>query len=425
MEAGLDGRMVGVSSGAAFLLCRRASRLSSHSAQWALPGGRLDPGGTAVDAACGRPPRRWAELAPGDGSRLLDDHPTRSGYVITPVVVDLGRRPAHAASRPRRGGRGHRVGLHQLQRDDSPRFITIPESPPGGPDPVGQRSDPRRRAPCRCSCAGWAWRAGPIRSMNSNSRCSPGDDRGRAPLLKPSSKARSGTSSRTRGSGTPLRRGNGSAVTAAPLPPAEPGGAVIRRPPDLDAAVDDEVIVPGHLPTARPGPTSSSRIPLSHRRSPGPWAARWFPHRGRGVASGFGVSPCGGPGSAPKGPEVWMMASIRGQRRRSREQGMQDAADHGLRDGDQGGLFAAGQAARRWRRGRIALGVSNFPQPNGGRVVVWCHRDPRRRCTCCVSRGRRTADGRPRDVGLDRRGGRTCAPRLHLHGDPRPSASNA
>jgi len=30
MEAGLDGRMVGVSGGAAFLLCRRASRLSSH-----------------------------------------------------------------------------------------------------------------------------------------------------------------------------------------------------------------------------------------------------------------------------------------------------------------------------------------------------------------------------------------------------------
>src|SRR5580698_9372097 len=51
MEAGLDGRMVDVSGGAAFLLCRRASRLTSHAAQWALPGGRLDPGETAVDAA--------------------------------------------------------------------------------------------------------------------------------------------------------------------------------------------------------------------------------------------------------------------------------------------------------------------------------------------------------------------------------------
>jgi len=40
MEIGLDGRMVDVSGGAAFLLCRRASRLNSHAAQWALPGGR-------------------------------------------------------------------------------------------------------------------------------------------------------------------------------------------------------------------------------------------------------------------------------------------------------------------------------------------------------------------------------------------------
>ena len=50
-EAGLDGRMVDVSGGAAFFLCRRASRLSSHAAQWALPGGRLDPGETVVEAA--------------------------------------------------------------------------------------------------------------------------------------------------------------------------------------------------------------------------------------------------------------------------------------------------------------------------------------------------------------------------------------
>ncbi|MGZ6777906.1 MAG: CoA pyrophosphatase, partial [Mycobacterium sp.] len=38
--SGLDGRMVDVAGGAAFLLCRRATRLSSHAAQWALPGGR-------------------------------------------------------------------------------------------------------------------------------------------------------------------------------------------------------------------------------------------------------------------------------------------------------------------------------------------------------------------------------------------------
>jgi 8-oxo-dGTP pyrophosphatase MutT (NUDIX family) len=128
-EPSLDGHMVDVSGGAAFLLCRRASRLSSHAAQWALPGGRVDQGETAVDAAL-------RELDEEVGVRLsvsavlglLDDYPTRSGYVITPVVIwgggRLDPRPA-----PDEVVAVYRVGLHQLQRDDSPRFITIPESP--------------------------------------------------------------------------------------------------------------------------------------------------------------------------------------------------------------------------------------------------------------------------------------------------------
>ena len=126
---GLDGRMVHVAGGAAFLLCRRATRLSSHAAQWALPGGRLDPGETVVDAAL----RELDEevgigLTDADVLGLLDDYPTRSGYVITPVVIwgggRLDPRPA-----PDEVVAVYRVGLHQLQRDDSPRFITIPESP--------------------------------------------------------------------------------------------------------------------------------------------------------------------------------------------------------------------------------------------------------------------------------------------------------
>ena len=128
-EADLDGRMVDVSGGAAFLLCRRTSRLRSHAAQWALPGGRLDPGETAVDAAL-RELDEEVGVGLSDSSvlGLLDDYPTRSGYVITPVVIwgggRLDLRPA-----PDEVVAVYRVGLHQLQRDDSPRFITIPESP--------------------------------------------------------------------------------------------------------------------------------------------------------------------------------------------------------------------------------------------------------------------------------------------------------
>ncbi len=129
MPDALDGRMVDVSGGAAFLLCRRSSGLSSHAAQWALPGGRVDPGEAVVDAAL-------RELDEEVGLRLpdttvlglLDDYPARSGYIITPVVIwgggRLEPRPA-----PDEVAAVYRVGMHQLLRADSPRFVAIPESP--------------------------------------------------------------------------------------------------------------------------------------------------------------------------------------------------------------------------------------------------------------------------------------------------------
>jgi 8-oxo-dGTP pyrophosphatase MutT (NUDIX family) len=125
---GLDGRMVGVSGGAAFLLCRRAAGLNRHASQWALPGGRLDEGETVIDAAR----RELAEelgvsLDEGAVLGLLDDYATRSGFVITPVVLwggghlDMHPEPSEVLA-------AYRVGLHELLRDDSPRFVSIPES---------------------------------------------------------------------------------------------------------------------------------------------------------------------------------------------------------------------------------------------------------------------------------------------------------
>src|SRR5580693_9221184 len=72
----------------AVLLTLRAAGLRAHRGQWALPGGRCDEGETQVKTAL----RELHEelglaLGPDDVLGLLDDYPTRSGYLIAPVVV--------------------------------------------------------------------------------------------------------------------------------------------------------------------------------------------------------------------------------------------------------------------------------------------------------------------------------------------------
>jgi len=125
---GLDGRMRGVSGGAAFLLCRRAAKMNRHAGQWALPGGRLDQGETIEQAAL-RELHEELGVALGPDAILgrLDDYPTRSGFVISPVVVWGGGRP-ELHEDPTEVAHTYRIGLHALCREDSPRFVSIPES---------------------------------------------------------------------------------------------------------------------------------------------------------------------------------------------------------------------------------------------------------------------------------------------------------
>src|SRR5882757_7848676 len=81
----------GASGGTALLLTLRAAGLRAHSSQWALPGGRCDEGETPAEAALRELHEELGlELGPGDVLGLLDDYPTRSGYLITPVVVWAG-----------------------------------------------------------------------------------------------------------------------------------------------------------------------------------------------------------------------------------------------------------------------------------------------------------------------------------------------
>ena len=112
---------------AALLLTRRSTALRSHAGQWALPGGRLDGDETPEAAAL----RELAEevglvVDPGCVLGRLDDFTTRSGFVITPVVVWAG------------SGNGlvpnaaevesvHRIPLDELLRDDAPMLEKLPE----------------------------------------------------------------------------------------------------------------------------------------------------------------------------------------------------------------------------------------------------------------------------------------------------------
>src|SRR6267143_7098231 len=86
---------------ACFLLTRRAAGLRKHAKQWALPGGRLEPGESALDAAR-RELSEEVGLALGADAALglLDDYPTRSGFLITGRL--LGRRRPRAGAEPRR-----------------------------------------------------------------------------------------------------------------------------------------------------------------------------------------------------------------------------------------------------------------------------------------------------------------------------------
>lgn len=113
---------------AAFLLTRRAAGLRAHGGQWALPGGRCDPGETIEQAAL-RELEEELGLALGPASVLgvLDDYATRSGYAVAPVVVwldgeDLVRpNPAEVAA-------VHRIRLETILRPEAVQFETIPES---------------------------------------------------------------------------------------------------------------------------------------------------------------------------------------------------------------------------------------------------------------------------------------------------------
>ncbi len=75
-------------SGYTVLLTRRAETLRTHKGQISFPGGRRDEDDASLAAAALREAEEEVGLPPSTVELLgyLDDHPTLTGYVITPVV---------------------------------------------------------------------------------------------------------------------------------------------------------------------------------------------------------------------------------------------------------------------------------------------------------------------------------------------------
>jgi 8-oxo-dGTP pyrophosphatase MutT (NUDIX family) len=115
-------------NGTAVLLTMRAAELRAHRGQWALPGGRCDEGETPVEAALRELHEELGlELGPEDVLGLLDDYPTRSGYLITPVVAWAAKGAAMSPN-PAEVASVHRIALTDIERADAFDFIAIPES---------------------------------------------------------------------------------------------------------------------------------------------------------------------------------------------------------------------------------------------------------------------------------------------------------
>jgi 8-oxo-dGTP pyrophosphatase MutT (NUDIX family) len=105
---------------AALILTRRPQTLKRHAGQWALPGGRIDEGETALDAAL-RETREEVDLhlAPSDLLGRLDDFVTRSGFVMTPLVFWAGEARLLSADAAEVASI-HRIPVQEFMREDAP-----------------------------------------------------------------------------------------------------------------------------------------------------------------------------------------------------------------------------------------------------------------------------------------------------------------
>lgn len=117
------------SDSACIYLTLRSSKLRKHAGQFALPGGKLDSGETTQQAAL----RELSEelglsIEPSQVLGLLDDFPTRSGFVITPVVVWNNNAKALTPNPDEVAG-VHEIPLSELTQPDLANFEETATTP--------------------------------------------------------------------------------------------------------------------------------------------------------------------------------------------------------------------------------------------------------------------------------------------------------
>lgn len=117
----------GDADGDTLLITRRAPGLRTHAGQWALPGGRRDPG-ESIETAALRELREetGVQAAASDIIGVLDDYVSRSGYVITPVAIWVPGAQHDLAGSAAEVTQVFQIPLADLDVD--PEFVHIPES---------------------------------------------------------------------------------------------------------------------------------------------------------------------------------------------------------------------------------------------------------------------------------------------------------